>query len=337
MIVSDREVMDTLDVFKCLKTTDGSVVWTHRYPALGELDFGNSPRATPLIHAGLVFLYGAFGNLTCLELATGKVVWELDTRDKFKADDERKWGCCSSPLIADDKLIINPGGKDASLVALGPKTGKVIWATAGKPASYGSFLAGTFGGKAQVVGYDQDSLGGWELATGKRLWRLPPEVEAKFNVPTPVRVADKLLVALENNGTKLYGFQPTGEIDPKPVAKFRDLAPDSHTPVVAGDRVFGIWNRLHCLDLKNGLSEVWGSDDAAFTQYGALVATDTRVLAVMMDSELVLFDPRAAKFEPVSRGKLFADEGGLFSHPAFVGPRMYARGSASVVCVDLKG
>ena len=337
MLVSDREVMDTIDAFKCLKAADGSVVWTHRYPALGQLDFGNSPRATPLIHAGLVFVYGAFGNLACLELATGKVVWELDTRDKFGATDERKWGCCSSPLIADDKLIVNPGGKEGSVVALEPRTGKVIWATPGKPASYGSFLTGTFGGKAQVVGYDLDSLGGWELATGKRLWRLEPEVDSKFNVPTPVQLGDKLLVALENNGTKLYGFKPTGEIEPKPIAKQRDLSPDSHTPVLAGNRAFGIWNRLYCLDLKNGLGEVWASDDATFTQYGALVATDTRVLAVMMDSELILFDPRAAKFDPISRAKLFPDEGGLFSHPAFVGTRMYVRGSGSVVCVELKG
>ena len=39
----------------------------------------------------------------------------MDIRDKYGADDERKWGTCSSPLIVDDKLIVNPGGKDASL------------------------------------------------------------------------------------------------------------------------------------------------------------------------------------------------------------------------------
>ena len=35
------------------------------------------------------------------------------------------------------KLIVNPGAKDASLVALEPATGKVVWKCPGKPASYG--------------------------------------------------------------------------------------------------------------------------------------------------------------------------------------------------------
>src|SRR5205807_2627790 len=130
---------------------------------------------------------------------------------------------------------------------------------------------------------------------------------------------------------------PGGEIDPKPVARHRDLSPDSHTPVVVGDRVFGIWNRLYCLDLRDGLNEVWASSDPAFAQYGALVATDTRLLAVTLDAELILLDPRADKFEPVGRAKVLPDEAGLYSHPAFAGTRMYVRGSTSVACVDLKG
>jgi outer membrane protein assembly factor BamB len=120
------------------------------------------------------------------------------------------------------------------------------------------------------------------------------------------------------------------------LAKHRGLSPDSHTPVVVGDRVFGIWNRLFCLDLTNGLKEVWDSDDRAFGQYGALVATDTRVLAITLESELILIDSKSTKFEPLGRVKVFADEAGLFSHPAFVGTRVYMRGSSSVICVELK-
>src|SRR4051812_36195729 len=134
---------------------------------------------------------------------------------------------CSSPLIADGKLIVNPGAKDASLAALEPRTGKGIWKTPGKPASYGSLLAATFGGRLQVVGFDADSLGGWDVADGKRLWQLLPEKSTTFNVPTPMQVGERLLVAVENNGTALYHFKNQGVIDPKPVAEFEDLAPDT--------------------------------------------------------------------------------------------------------------
>src|SRR5438105_7474886 len=138
-------------------------------------------------------------------MATGKPVWEIDVKETFAANDERKWGFSSSPLIVEDKLILNPGGEKASLVALDPKSGKVLWKTPGKPASYGNFLAGTFGGVQQVIGWDKDTLGGWEVATGKRLWEWKPETKSVFNVPTPLAWGDKLLVAVESNGT--YQFQ----------------------------------------------------------------------------------------------------------------------------------
>ncbi len=256
----------------------------------------------------------------------------MDSRDKFGADDKREWGTCSSPLVAEGKLIINPGGKDASLVALDPKTGKDIWKTPGKPASYGSFMGATFGGKQKIVGCDFDSLGGWDAKTGKRLWRLAREYDSKFNVPTPIRVGERLLVALENNGTRVDQFNANVEIDPKPVAKHRDLSLDSHMLVVVGDRVFGIWSRLFCLNLKSGLNEVWDSDDRAFGKYVASVASDNRVLAITLEGELILLDPQAAKFDLISRLKVFPDEAGLYSHPAFVETRMYVRGSSSLVC-----
>ena len=72
-------------------------------------------------------------------------------------------------------------------------------------------------------------------------------------MPTPIVVGDRLLVCSENQGTRLYGFNPDGKIDPRPLAVNPDLAPDCHTPVVVGDRVFGVWSGLYCLDLKSGL------------------------------------------------------------------------------------
>ena len=76
--------------------------------------------------------------------------------------------------MVDDKLIVNPGGKDAGLVALDMGTGEVIWKTPGEPAAYASFVSASFGGERQIVGYDKTSLGGWDLATGERLWTLVP-------------------------------------------------------------------------------------------------------------------------------------------------------------------
>lgn len=334
---SDRGLNDTADVWKCVTAAAGKEVWSHLTPCKGALDYGNSPRATPLVGGDFVYTFGAFGHLTCLKLKSGEVEWELDLPLEFDVTDKPKWGTCSSPLIVDGKLIVNPGAKEASLVALDPKTGKTKWKTPGKAAGYGSLIAGTFGGVNQIVGHDTDTLGGWAVDTGKRLWTLKPDAPNDFNVPTPIGVGGKLLVTTENNGTRLYQFADGGTIDPKPVAVNKKLTPDTHTPVVVGDRVLGVWKRLYALDLKNGLKEKWDSNDKVFHRYSALVATDKRALAIGLEGELVLFDPTADEWEELGRLKVFANEKGLYAHPAFVGKRVYVRGGSAVVCVDLGG
>ncbi len=337
IVFSDRGLNDSADVWKCVSAADGKEVWMHFTLCKGVLDYGNSPRATPLIYGDLVYLFGAYGHLTCLKLKTGEVQWELNLPEEFDATDKPKWGACSSPLTAGGKLIVNPGAKDASLVALDPATGKVLWKAPGKPAGYGSLITGTFGGVSQIVGHDMDTLGGWNVDTGKRLWTVKPASPNDFNVPTPIQIGDKLLVSTENNGTRLFHFNTDGTIDPKHVAINRNLAPDTHTPVVVGDRVLGVGRRLYALDLKNGLKPKWDEGDVAFGKYAAIVATDKLALAITLEADLILFDPLADEWKELGRVKAIQGEKGLYSHPAFVGKRMYLRGGSVVVCLDLGG
>ena len=86
-------------------------------------------------------------------------------------------------------------------------------------------IVATLGGKRQIVGYDKSSLGGWDVDTGKRLWRLAPPKKHDFNVPTPLVWQDRLIVSTENNGTRVYDFNSDGTIIPEPIAQNAELAP----------------------------------------------------------------------------------------------------------------
>ena len=134
-----------------------------------------------------------------------------------------RWGQVDRPAGSKERFA---GGLDRF-------TGNVLWTTPGDPPGYASFVLARLGGLEQVVGYDAISLGGWDPETGRRLWRLLPEREGDFNVPTPLVVGDKLLVATENNGARLYAFGPEGKIQPQPLAKNEDLCPDTSSPVAA--------------------------------------------------------------------------------------------------------
>ena len=126
------------------------------------------------------------------------------------------------------------------LVALAPRTGEVLWKTPGGPPCYGSLIAGEFGGRMQVVGHDATSLGGWDVAKGKRLWTVTPVRKGDFNVPTPIAFEGQVIVSTENNGTRLFRFAQDGQIDPKPVAVNADLSPDTQSSVVVGTKLFGV-------------------------------------------------------------------------------------------------
>ena len=334
VLVADRDPADERDVFRCLDADTGELRWLVDYRAAGKLDYGQFPRATPLIHDGRAYLLGAFGDLRCVNLASGKVLWKRNfIRDL--GGQLPKWGTCSSPLILDDWLIVNPGGPRASLVALDARTGRTRWKSAGSPAAYASFITARLGERLQIVGYDQSSLGGWNPKTGERLWKVVPPVEGDFNVPTPLVVEDKLLVATENNGTRLYGFDPDGRIIPDPLAAYADLSPDTATPISANGRVFGCRLGLHCLDWRDNLKCLWRAEDKAFDEFVSLIADRDSVLAVTLSGECLLLSANGNRCEIRSRLRLFEEDAEIFSHPALVGNRLYVRGLESVCCFDL--
>jgi outer membrane protein assembly factor BamB/ABC-type phosphate/phosphonate transport system substrate-binding protein len=339
VVLGDRDATNTFDVWRCYASADGAELWTVQYPAPGKLDYDNMPRATPQIVEEFVYVCGAFGDLRCIDLASGIPLWQTNIRTEFGADDELIWGTCASPLVVDDKVIINPGAPDASIVALDAYTGKPVWETPGEIHAFASPIVGELGGVRQIVAYDRYTLGGFGIETGRRLWTLTPPIEGDFNVPTPVVTDGKLLLVSENNGARLHEFNGDGTIVEKPVAETRALRPDMSTPVAVNNRIFCVWNELYCLDAKRGLEPVWIGEDYALHDYAPIIASDDRLLVLGQGGELLLVDAEADDFRIVSRLKAFSDpresQAEPFAHPALVGSKLYLRGELELVCLEL--
>jgi outer membrane protein assembly factor BamB len=124
--VRDQEVVD------CLHPETGQRYWTFNYPSQYQDRYGytNGPRCAPTIDRAnsLVFTYGAEGKLHALDLKTGRVLWKRDILAEFKLD-PNFFGVGSTPLLENNLLILNAGAKDACVIALAPKTGKIAWAS----------------------------------------------------------------------------------------------------------------------------------------------------------------------------------------------------------------
>ena len=200
-----------------------------RSSAAGDMDFTKSARAYPVIIGEFVYLLGAFGDLHCVKLDSGEIVWRCDSKKDFKSE-LPTWGWCSTPLQVGDLLIVNPGAPGASLVALDRRTGKNAGRSrasprATPPSSWPPWAAVN---RSSVTTPSPPGVGIPE--TGQRLWRLVPEFDGDFNVATPIVVGDKLLLCTENNGTRLYGLRRAGMHQPEPVATNEDLSPTPAPP-----------------------------------------------------------------------------------------------------------
>ena len=315
--------MDRSDQFRCFRAADGELLWQVQYEAVGRLDYGNSPRATPLLYEGMVYLQSAFGMLKCIDLETGAEFWSVNLIDQFGGR-VQTWGVCWSPLIVDGKLIVQPGGEKGAIAALDPDTGETLWATKGEVGAYSSPIVAEFSSVKQIIAYDKTTLGGWDIETGKRLWTLKPKEENDFNVPTPIQIKDRLFLVTENNGARLYEFDDKGKIKPEPASTFKDLAPDTHTPVVVGDRIFGVSEGLFCLSSKD-LKQIWLSEDDLFRQYCAIVASEDLCLVITLDAQLLLLSAKSEKYELLGKMALTEEGTEVHAHPAFVGKHMFVR------------
>ena len=115
-----QEFVQALDV----KT--GAKVWETQTGRAFRESRGNGPRGTPTVDGDRLYAMAADGALYCLEAATGKPIWSQNVVQKYGGS-IIPWGMSESPLLDGNNLIVMPGGRGASLVALNKMDGTLIW------------------------------------------------------------------------------------------------------------------------------------------------------------------------------------------------------------------
>ncbi len=328
VVVADNDKKN--DYYRCFDAATGKPVWTATVPNGQKLDFGPGPRATPAIDAGKVFCIGAFGDLHAYDLKTGKELWAKDYRKDFGVKDVPVWGFCVAPLVADGKLLVMPG----NLLALDPNTGKTLWTGPAAGANYATPIVATLGGVRQVIGYDSKTVGGWALATGKRLWSFEVDNSSGYIVPGPVQVGEKLLLTSENEDTRLLAFAEGGKAVEKPAAESEELCPEMATPTVVGKLLVGITQGLVALDPAAKLKTAWILEDVdAFYGLGHIVAHDGRAMLFGEDGTMLLLRPTATKCEVLGKAKISEE---TWCHPALARGRLFARDARKLYAYELK-
>src|SRR5437016_3573797 len=73
------------NVVVALNVADGTRLWQSQLGKGGAPGWGGygGPRSTPTIDSGLVFAVGQYGEVACLDAATGSVKWRKDCEKDF--------------------------------------------------------------------------------------------------------------------------------------------------------------------------------------------------------------------------------------------------------------
>ncbi len=177
-IVGDNCVLfhaiDGQETIECVGADDGKARWSFSYPIKYQdrLGYANGPRGSATIEAGKVLTLGVTSMLHCLDLGTGKLLWEKNLAAEYLVPQEF-FGHGSTPLVKDGVVFINVGGKGEKMTELEEKAERCrILATAG----------------VCVAAFD--------LQTGALKWTVKDEWGASYASPviTKLHGAERLLV-----------------------------------------------------------------------------------------------------------------------------------------------
>lgn len=333
---------------EALDALTGKPLWKKDSPTAYQPAFveDNGPRATPVIHKEHVYTYGAMGQLRCFDLATGNLIWERDTFEDYNSKrpfrgepPEGYFGIGSTPLIVDDKLIVNVGGDemDAGIVAFALKDGHTLWKSTSERAGYSSPILATVGNVRHVICITRLSVVSLDPANGDVRFRFPFNAPGpKVSAANPVMLGENLFVTASYSAGAVFAqVQPK---EAKILWQNDDLLSSQYTtPIVVDGKLIGIHGRqdigdpvLRCIDPKTQ-QVLWEKDGLG---YATLLAADGKLLILTTEGELVLAALDTKAYRELGRARL--SDNTVRALPALANGLFYVRDTETLKCFNLK-
>jgi len=113
------------EVAWALSETNGKELWVTRlgpaYQGQGMPQGSEGPGAIPTVDGDRLYVVGDAGNLVCLNVENGAIVWQKNFVTDFGGT-APNWAYRESPLVDGDELICAPGSNKAMLKRAAPWT-----------------------------------------------------------------------------------------------------------------------------------------------------------------------------------------------------------------------
>jgi outer membrane protein assembly factor BamB len=343
--IGDNEVVEFLDVGA------GKPMWKFSYPT----DFADGqtgvhgPRSTPVIAGSKVVTLGAEGMLNCLTLEKGEKIWSRSLPKDYQAS-LGYFGFGTSPIVEQNLVLVNVGGKSAAIAAFNLNDGKEVWKVTSKQIwnttkdedspSYSSPVVCTVDGTRLAVFFTRTGAVILDAKTGElkyhQRWR--SRNDASVNAAMPLVFGDQAYFSSSySTGSLLLKLRKNGA----DTAWEDDKIMSNHfnTCVYHDGHLYGFDGRVdsrtaptfRCVELKSR-SVKWEKDDYG---NGSLIIADGRLILLTEKGDLCLVQATPAAYKEPARFRLF-DNGPCRAHIALANGRLYARDQKKLVCVNLQ-
>jgi hypothetical protein len=333
---------DADEVVWALDLKDGKELWhTVTQPAYRKMGYPEGPRCTPTVDGDHLYLLGAAGNLACLEVGGGKLVWQVDLVKNHGGKMMSGWGYSESPLVDGDRVVGTPGGPQGTMAAFDKRTGKLLWQTKDftDNAAYSSIVSATLAGTRQYVQLTDAHVFGVAPEDGRVLWQVPRPGRTAV-IPTAICHADHVYVTSGYGvGCNLFKLTKTGDqFAAQQVYANKDMVNHHGSVVLVGDHLYGYSDGKGwvCQEFLTGKT-VWAEKEKLGK--GALTYADGNLIlrAESGRGTIVLIKATPEGWQEQGRfDQPQRSDKNSWPHPVVCGGRLYIRDQEVLLCYDLK-
>src|SRR4051812_21469788 len=321
----NREYVIAFDV------ATGKELWATANGTVFRDEHGDGPRGTPTVDGKMVYSLGGDGDLSCVDATTGCIAWKMNVLQKFGGSNIT-WGISESPLVIGEKLLVNPGGPGASIVALNKADGSLIWKSQSDEAGYSSGVPAQIGNKTQVVFFTHNRVVGLDLNDGKLLWEYPRAANGTANVATPIVRGNRIFISSDyGTGAGMVEIKADGK--PQEIYFTKDMRNHHSSSVLVGDYLYGFSSSI-LTAMKFDTGEVAWKDRSVGK--GALVFADGNLYCMSENGVVGLVEATPAGYK--EKGRFRIPQGNLptWTHPVVAGGRLYLRDQDTIYAFDVR-
>lgn len=319
-----------------LNRTDGKVVWTRALGRKGDNDRGSGPRGTPAVDGDRVYVLTEMGDLACLRVADGGVVWQRNILKEFGGSNIN-WLISESPLVDGDRLIVTPGGRGAGLAALDKMTGKTIWTTKemSEDAGYSSPIVADVQGVRTIMTFTSDAGVGVRASDGKLMFRYRAAANGTANITTPVYAGNHVFFSSAyGTGGGLVALKAgAGEVRAQEVYFTRDMQNHHGGIVLLDGYLYGFNNSiLTALEWTTG-RQAWRDRSVG---KGNVIAADGHLYILSENNVVGLVEATPAGYREKGRFTIRDQGWPSWAHPAIAGGRLFIRNQGTLAAYDIR-